>query len=420
MKRFTASLLLLLSLSVSVTACLWDRDTFDQERRRFPSILELITGHFLRHSPEFYRWRIDDREAQLKESPETLTLYDDLAVAHEKLGRHQVAIDLMRKKDQIQSGLYETHANLGTFYIHDGQFEQGLIEIKKAISINPDAHFGREIYQARLVEYLLTRVNRDPVTAAALELPLDNSNTSNMQPRGFAAYLIDLIRNDEADLTQDAGDSGNTPAESENADAISRREELMQEELANALKGVSGMMRFGNFDSPVLLEALGDLLLAQGVLTDGKQLAARAYLKASYETDGATSANYRNIAERALHLQVTSGKGNQQLSLAVLEKQFQAELNQADTWYQGVSQSEKAWIQAGVNPEREFEKAYPVDPEIPISSTSTFGSSASDTLIPTGSPETLWKFALFLLCPLAILWTWKRSQCCKQAIDSKS
>ncbi|WDQ19366.1 hypothetical protein [Rhodopirellula sp. P2] len=34
------------------------------------------------------------------------------------------------------------------------------------------------------------------------------------------------------------------------------------EEIQAAAKGVMGMMRFGNHDSPVLLEALGDLLLA--------------------------------------------------------------------------------------------------------------------------------------------------------------
>ena len=40
----------------AAVACLWDSDTIKMERSRFPTTLELITGKFLRHSPEFYEW----------------------------------------------------------------------------------------------------------------------------------------------------------------------------------------------------------------------------------------------------------------------------------------------------------------------------------------------------------------------------
>ena len=53
--------LLLLALTAPAAACLWDADTLPMERTLFPSVLELITGKFLRHSPEFYRWRVRDR-----------------------------------------------------------------------------------------------------------------------------------------------------------------------------------------------------------------------------------------------------------------------------------------------------------------------------------------------------------------------
>jgi hypothetical protein len=42
-RRFLAVLLVLLA-TPSVWACLWDYDTLKQERSRFPSTLELITG----------------------------------------------------------------------------------------------------------------------------------------------------------------------------------------------------------------------------------------------------------------------------------------------------------------------------------------------------------------------------------------
>lgn len=134
----------------SSRACLWDTDTLEMERQKFPTTLELITGKFLRHSPQFYQWRIDDRQKKLTADPERVEYYDDLAVAHDKLGRPEQAIELMLKKDQIKPGLYETHANLATFYIHAGDLQKGLEEVDKALAINPDAHFGREKYQKYL------------------------------------------------------------------------------------------------------------------------------------------------------------------------------------------------------------------------------------------------------------------------------
>lgn len=56
---------LVLLITAPVLACLWDYDTLAEERRQFPSALELMTGKFLRHSPEFYEWRIADREKKM-------------------------------------------------------------------------------------------------------------------------------------------------------------------------------------------------------------------------------------------------------------------------------------------------------------------------------------------------------------------
>jgi len=99
-------------------ACLWDSVTLLQERNRFPDTLELITGKFLRHSQEFYYWRIQDRLEKLRSDPDNLALYDDLGVAYDKTGQHDLAIQTMLDKDKRKPGLYETEANLGTFYIH--------------------------------------------------------------------------------------------------------------------------------------------------------------------------------------------------------------------------------------------------------------------------------------------------------------
>ena len=67
--RGWVSLLLAILLPTAALACLWDSETLKQERARFPSVLELITGKFLRHSKEFHEWRIKDRQNKLASDP---------------------------------------------------------------------------------------------------------------------------------------------------------------------------------------------------------------------------------------------------------------------------------------------------------------------------------------------------------------
>ena len=179
-------------------ACLWDFETTLMERQ--PRALEVMTGKFLRHSPEYYRWRIKDRQARLvsTKDPAKIQAYsDDIAVAYDKLGEHQKAIDLMTKQLAMDDQRYESLANLGTFYIHNGDMEKGLEFIHKAIAVNPDAHFGREIYQAYLVEYVLEvrkarrDANPDISEEEVTSLPLTvKHRTIWAAPTEFAGFLL--------------------------------------------------------------------------------------------------------------------------------------------------------------------------------------------------------------------------------------
>ncbi len=330
--RMRTLVILVVLFPAPLVACLWDSDTLEEERRQFPSVLELITGKFLRHSPAFYEWLIEDRKKRLGQEPENVDLYDDLAVAYEKTGQTDLAIETILKKEKISPGLYETYANLGTFYIHAGRLKEGLKEIDKAIEINPDAHFGREVYQKLLVEYVLTKKR-----AHILNLPMNDEYDG--RPFGFAVHVMLKNREEGADWP--------SPDSTKEAQA--------------ATKGVLGMMRFGNFDSPVLLEALASLLLNEYDQTQSKQLAARALLQASYVSEEPNQkAAYRTIAEQALSMQTRPGTIDQ-ISLDEVENQFLAELAEAKTWYERLAEQEERWMEAGLNPEEEFNKIYKED-----------------------------------------------------------
>lgn len=307
LRAILLTLLIVLLPSVAV-ACLWDYDTLLAERSRFPSVLELITGKFLRHSPEFYEWRIKDRQQKLASDPENLAYLDDLAVAYDKLGKQDLAIELMEKKEQLKPGLYETAANHGTFHAHAGRFAEALPHLKRAIEINPDAHFGREKYQILLIEYSLAK-------------PEDME---------FARYLTHTA---EVDLSE-------------------------KEQLQAAVKGVLGIIRFGNQDNPKVLAALGSLLSFYGEYPDfdAKALAARAYLKAANLTkDPVQASRFRELAERTIHNQTD-------VSLADVEAEFRRELDDAGKWYKELRNRELAWIDSGVDVDAEFAKLYRQDP----------------------------------------------------------
>jgi tetratricopeptide (TPR) repeat protein len=326
-----------LVLPAVVCACLWDYDTLMMERQRFPSALELITGKFLRHTPEFYQWRIQDRLAKLKTDPDNLAYYDDLAVAYNKVGQHKKAIETILIKEQKKPGLYETYANLGTFLFYTSDFEKSLEYIDRAIAINPDAHFGREKYQKYLTRYII-----DTRKVDKLQLPMGHDVNDY---KGFDLYLA--LQENSARLP---------------------RQVLSEEQHRAAVKGVLGMMKFANYDSPILLEVLGDLLRwrdAHFEEVDAKRLAARAYLKASYEVpDESAKKAYRDLAEKTLKYQTRNPATYEQVSLHALEQSFQKELGEATKWYEQLRNNELEWIREGKNPEIEFARLYYGEPEV--------------------------------------------------------
>ncbi len=308
-------------------ACIWDTDTLAMERARFPEVNELIVGYFPRHSQVYYQWRLEKVLAKPVQQRSAAD-YDDLGVSYDKLGEHDKAIETMLAKIARfpNEGQYESQANLGTFYIHGGDFEKGLVHIGNAIEINPEAHFGREVYQKLLVEYVIEQ------RKAGQSLPLEADYVESFHNGpGFAAYVVQRLGIEGSGTEFD--------------------------EVKRAIKGVSGMMRFGQYDSPILLEALGDLLVSQrnrGV----DRLAARAYLRASYvvEDEQAREA-YRDKARNAI-------AGERGVTLEIVEADLKQEIAEGEAYFAQIAKQEQAWIDAGKDLDAEFQAAYYDTPQL--------------------------------------------------------
>lgn len=175
MRRLIFAVLLL--LPQTSRACLQDRDTLAQEARGLPDVVQTVTGRFPRNPPRFYEMRIQRTRAALKRNPTNDALYDDIAVANDRIGRDDEALIWIEKKRAILPPLrdaappvreawYRYFANAGTFRAHKwlreggnrkriGEMKRAANEIRRAIHIKPSAHFGRETYQLKVMQWII-------------------------------------------------------------------------------------------------------------------------------------------------------------------------------------------------------------------------------------------------------------------------
>jgi hypothetical protein len=188
MKRALTAIALLLALPLSVAACLWDRDTPADEARGLPEVVAVLTGRFPRNPPLFYELRLKRVTADLRNHPDDLAAYDDAGVACDRLGRGGAIAWMKLKREQldrldatsaqVKQHRYRYHANLGTFLVHRwvrqggdrakiDDVKRARDEIAAAIEINPNAHFGREKYQLRVIEWIIN----PPSAAGSQYLP---------------------------------------------------------------------------------------------------------------------------------------------------------------------------------------------------------------------------------------------------------
>lgn len=208
MKRWFT--ILAATTAVFSTACTNDRDTLAFEARRFPGIFESISGRFERNPAAYYQMRIDRIDQQ--GGPKTLGEYDDQAVAYDRLGDDDKAIEIMKAKWQRMSAMgeaaskmdrYRYHANLGTFqahrWVHNGADPKLISEMKiaagnieKSIELNPNAHFGREEVQLQVMRWIID-VKSKQTTMSLGEWMVDKVGFDRQDQQKAVAGLMGLV-----------------------------------------------------------------------------------------------------------------------------------------------------------------------------------------------------------------------------------
>lgn len=324
----------LISLSNPTLACLNDRDTLGEEARGLPDLMKVITGRFERNPPLYYEMRITRVTQELEQHPERLSDYNDIAVAYDRVGRDDDAIEWLGLKRQYLDRLprtdpgfdeewYTYWANIGTCRVHRwiragadqtkiGEVVRSRNEILEALKIKPDAHFGREKYQVRVMEWII-----DP----------EDPGASGMSALGWK-------------IMEGGG----------------KRTDM--------IRGLSGLIVLGNaWESPDIFIALADL---NGMGHKTKHLEYLCRLRA------------RELESKGHHSLVPSGNARSANAVsrswsedsAIDEKEYRTLRREADTWQARRTAFMMERLKAGRHPDTdpEFWAGYveTAPPEIPI------------------------------------------------------
>jgi len=201
--------LILLTNDAIVLACAWDQDTLAAEAKGIPDVLHIVTGRFERNPPLYYELRLKRVTAELRTDPGQLENYDNAGVACDHLKRHDEALAWMAKKklqlDRMPHGtaerrehMYRYLANTGTFWSHrwirNGANRKRISEMKtarkfiaEAIALNPNAHFGREKYQLRAMDWVIS----PPAKPTKAEMARDGSRAGLPNILGVEDTMFD-------------------------------------------------------------------------------------------------------------------------------------------------------------------------------------------------------------------------------------
>lgn len=348
---------------------------------RFAMAHDVIHERFPKHGLDHYRERdhlTRERLAGLApDDPATFPLADDLAVGLDRLGRSDEAAEVLRDKLARQQArglsgrdLYTTYANLGTVLIHGNfakaaagdaearaRFREGIDFIRKSVQVNPEAHFGRERWQAAIAEFLLAAMD-DPTLLKTFDcvgnrLDLPYEEMIGHEYRGGygrdydTMYVADLA---SGRTVQDARERITKVGAEEGWEAVAVPSHRSPAPFDEPALGIIGMWRQGGGANPHFALALGEVMLR----VDQRLIAWAAFERASrlaerYSTDPEIQEFLReHCRNRQRDIEVALDRSGGR-SAEVLRAAFDAELAYGQGYQKDYQEFEAAKIAEGAS-----------------------------------------------------------------------
>lgn len=299
---------------------------------RFAMVHDTIHERYPVHGPAYYKKRNEITEEALKKETDLqpaqgppkkryFDLQDDLAVGLMKLGQFEKATDMVAKKLEVQKklgltgkDLYSSYANLGTFLIlwqlNEGfgdlpkakaRLKESIANIHKAIEVYPESHFGREIWQVVLEEFILASLD-DPKILLKYDMVGNNLDPSFYLSGQSASMLnyyafpkkllepLDSLTNEERDQLRRLITRVGAEAEWAKEVPTSHKEQVPFDDPA---LGIIGMWRMGGGANPFFAVALGEIMLRVGQRNIAWTAYERAALMAkNYSADPEIAAKF--------------------------------------------------------------------------------------------------------------------------------
>jgi hypothetical protein len=349
---------------------------------RFAMVHDVLHERYARHGRDYYIERNRRARESLKtlsdESPDTekaFALMDDLGVGLDSVTEHDQAVAVMRDKLQRQlamklSGraLYTTYANLGTFLIHGNmakagqgdvqakeRLREGLGFIKKSIEVNPEAHFGREVWQAVIAEFMLTAMEK-PELLLRYDM-IGDALGKQIDPVKSRAYLEtwsffgrDAPRPEEATKSDSGYRWQITHAGEEDSwdkDVRSSQPKAKGVPFDEPTLGIVGMWRLGGGANPHFALALGEIMIRVGQ----RYIAWTAYERAirladRFSRDAAIREKFIKHCRARQRLITESLPPDEE---STMRNQFDAELQHGINYQKAYQEYEAEQIKAGAS-----------------------------------------------------------------------
>ena len=355
---------------------------------RLAMVHDVLHDRYPRHGKDYYAERnrrvkraLEELEARAGGAPkptaEYFALLDDLGAGLDHLGKHDEAVAVLRDKLKRQEkqglggrALYTSFANLGTFLMH-GNFGQamagnatakervreGLALIHRSIEVNPQAHFGREIWQAVLGEFLLAAID-DPQRLLHYDM-IGNRLSNDVLPQGSMRHAIPKGYFDERALVRflEHPDDGQEAAQfrigitrvgaEEGWAKAVRTSHQKPVPFDEPVLGIIGMWRLGSGANPHFALALGETMNRVGqrhLAWCGYERAARL-AKRFWPDPKIQQALVKHCRARQLRIEnsLPSDEG------ARLREHFDTELARGQKYQQAYQKDEAERIRAGAS-----------------------------------------------------------------------